>query len=348
MAHMIDESNARANIAYVGETPWHGLGQALQPGQPIETWAEAAGLAHTVLEAPVLYNDAGCSGEIDKLKTFDGQRVLFRSDTRKPLSIVSKGYQIVQPATVLQFFEALCRHNGFAMETAGSLDGGKRIWALARVSEGAPVIGHDVVRPYVLLATSYDGTMATVAKLTTVRVVCHNTLTMSNARDERTESEKAGRSQASVVRVSHSAAFDPEEARLDLGIAFSAFDRFIIETRLLAKQRVDDRFCTEFLRSLLPPAVKTETAKDGTKVVKPGNIEDSRAFQQIMGLFRGEGMGSGLAGSSGTAWGLLNAITQHVDHQRGRTPNSRLSSAWFGQGEALKNKARDLLLEVVA
>lgn len=345
MAHMIDTSNARNNIAYVGETPWHSLGQRLQPGQPINVWAEQAGLAHKVEEAPVLFR-TDKSGAMESIAPFKGKRVLFRSDTLKPLSVVSEGYRVVQPSTVLQFFEALCQHNQFTMETAGALDDGKRIWALAKVGEGDAVVGSDQVKPYVLLATSYDGTMATIAKLTSVRVVCHNTLSFAAGTHGNADAEKEAGS--SVVRVSHSSDFDPEECRLDLGIAFDGFERFLIDARRLAKRQVNDTFTTAFLKALLPPVVSVKTNKDGTKTVTPGNIEDSRGFQQIMGLFRGEAMGHGMAGAGGTAWGLLNAITQHVDWQRGRTDNSRMSSAWFGAGNALKDKAHKMLLEVIS
>lgn len=349
MAHMIDESNARANIAYIGEAPWHGLGAQVQPDQPIEVWAKEAGLAHEVKDAPVLFNHGGGEGIIDSLKQFPERRVLYRSDTLKPLSVVGKDYKIVQPATVLGFFEELCRHNAFTMETAGALSDGKRIWALAKCGDGAPVIGHDEVRPYVLLATSYDGTMATIAKLTSIRVVCHNTLSYAvNAEGERDADAAAAGKATSVVRVSHNEMFDAHSARLDLGIALSSFDTFLIDARRLAKQKVNDAFCTAFLKMLLPPPVVTEKNRDGTKSVKPGNIEDTRGYKAIMGLFRGEAMGAGLPEANGTAWGLLNAVTQYVDHGRGRSASSRLASAWFGDGAALKDKARDQLLAIVS
>lgn len=352
MAHMIDTTNARNNIAYVGETPWHSLGKRKNPDEAFETWAADAGLAHEVKDAPVLFTAAAESedGIREIVKPFPGRRVLYRSDTLAPLSVVSKDYKVVQPSTVLAFFEALCQHNGFDMEVAGALDGGKRVWALAKVNDGAPVIGHDVVQPYVLLATSYDGTMATIAKLTSIRVVCQNTLSMSlaEADAEKAGAEKNGKAPSNVVRVAHTDTFDPKEARLDLGIAINSFDKFLIQTRALAKRQVNDTFTVAFLKMLLPPVVSVKTQRDGSKIVTPGNIEEGRAFRQIMGLFRGEAMGNNLPEANGTAWGLLNAVTQHVDWQRGHTDNSRMSSAWFGTGGALKDKARDLLLEVVS
>ena len=352
MAHLIDTSNARNNIAYVGETPWHSLGKRKSPDEPFETWAADAGLAHKVEESVVMFSapTALDNGVLDLVKTFPGKRVLYRSDTLAPLSVVSKDYKIVQPSVVLAFFEALCQHNGFDMEVAGALDGGKRVWALAKVNDGAPVIGHDVVQPYVLLATSYDGTMATIAKLTSVRVVCQNTLSfaLTEADAEQAEADKRGKAPSNIVRVSHSDTFDPNEARLDLGIAITSFDKFLIETRALAKRQVNEAFTTAFLKMLLPPVVSVKTQKDGTKIVTPGNVEEGRAFRQIMDLFKGEAIGSGLPEANGTAYGLLQAVTQHVDWQRGRTDNSRISSAWFGTGAALKDRAFSLLKEAVS
>ncbi len=93
-------------------------------------------------------------------------------------------------------------------------------------------------------------------------------------------------------------------------------------------------------------SVKTE--KDGRRTVTPVPAEETTTFQTILDLFKGNAIGSGLPESSGTAWQLLNSVTQHVDHISGRSPDSRLSSAWFGQGNVLKSRARDLLLAVVA
>ncbi len=174
MAHELDYTTGRAGMAYVGATPWHGLGQKLTAGQSIDVWRVEAGLDYSVKRAPVTYE----VGE-DLSMEMPGRDVLYRSDTGGALSVVSKDYRVVQPGEVLEFFEELANIGGFDLETAGSLSDGKRIWALAKVNDGAPVIGHDVVRPYVLLATSYDGTMATTAKMTAIRVVCNNTLTMS-------------------------------------------------------------------------------------------------------------------------------------------------------------------------
>lgn len=338
MSHMIDMSNAQANIAYAGETPWHSLGYAIQPGDDKQVWVQKGGLAHEVRKAAVEFNTDGGS------QLFADRFVLYRSDTVQPLSVVSKDYKIVQPAQVIGFFDELVKNNGFKLETVGSLDNGKRVWALAKVSDGAPVIGQDVVRPYLLLATSYDGSLATVAKFTTVRVVCHNTLTMSAGyRDQKGEAD----TESGAVRIPHTRHFDAKDVRLDLGIAFDAFEVFMAESKRLAKKQVNKAFAHEFLKMLLPPGVKTEVL-NGVKHVTPRPIEEGKGYQSIMALFSGEALGGDMNEARGTAWGLLNAVTQHVDWSAGRSDNSRIRSAWFGSGDELKNKARNLLLEVVS
>lgn len=328
MAHEIDFSNDQANIAYVGATPWHKLGKNLLPGQSIDVWAQSAGLSHEVCRAVVQY-------EANGPRAFNEREVLFRSDTFKPLGVVGNNYKIVQPAHVLAFFAKLAENNHFELETAGSLSGGKRIWALAKVSDGAPVVGMDVVKPYVLLATSYDGSMATTARFTAVRVVCSNTLGFAT--------EEAG----DTIKVAHSREFNIDDTRIDLGIAFSGFDKFLIDARKLAKREVTQDFAVEFLKKLLPSTASVKTV-NGIKTVTQLPVEETKAFKAILDLFKGEAIGSDMPEARGTAWQLLNATTQFVDHVNGRSVDTRQASAWFGQGNVLKSTARDLLLAVVA
>jgi len=322
MSHELDFSNAQANFAHKGEKAWHGLGQQLEAGQSIEVWAKAAGLSHTVERSTVQYQANGI------LLPHAGRDVLYRSDTSAPLGVVGKDYNIVQPADVLDFFARLAENNNFELETAGALSGGKRIWAMAKVNDGATIVGQDVVKPYVLLATSYDGTLATTARFTSVRVVCSNTLGYASAES------------GDTVRINHSKAFSAKDAALDLGIAINGFEKFLIDSRRLANQQVNSTFAVQFLKTLLPVSMSTKTV-NGIKVQEQVPVEKTKAFQSIMALFNGQAIGNELPEAEGTAWGLLNAVTEHVDH--GLNQNA----AWFGYGNSLKNKALELLMDVV-
>lgn len=93
------------------------------------------------------------------------------------------------------------------METAGVLRDGEKIWGLAKVNDGVEIVDGDVIKPYLLLATSYDGSLATTARFTSIRVVCNNTLQMARA------DNKSG-----VVKVRHDSTFDSDAVRRQLGI----------------------------------------------------------------------------------------------------------------------------------
>jgi phage/plasmid-like protein (TIGR03299 family) len=135
-------------MAYTGQQPWHGLGNPLGPNQPIEVWAERAGMNWHIESAEVRYVAApsapsGMSGSsnpsassgIGAIHAFPEQKVLYRSDTKAPLSVVSSRYQVVQPAEILEFYRDLTEVGGFELETAGVLREGRKLWALARTGQ---------------------------------------------------------------------------------------------------------------------------------------------------------------------------------------------------------------------
>ncbi len=158
-------------MAYVGTEPWHGLGNRLAPKQPLETWAQAAGMNWRIEEAEVRFVASG-NRNLGSIHAFPEQKVLYRSDTKVPLSVVSSRYQVVQPEEILEFYRDLTEIGGFQLETAGVLKEGRKLWALARTGQSGSLKGKDQVNGYLLLATACDGTLATTAQFTSVRVVC--------------------------------------------------------------------------------------------------------------------------------------------------------------------------------
>lgn len=322
MAHAIEK------MAYVGETPWHQLGSALPAHQPIEVWADKAGMNWTIEETPVRYM-AGQAGALGSILTFADQKVLFRSDTKAALSVVSNRYQIVQPKEVLEFYRDLSELSGFELETAGVLKQGRKFWALARTGKETKIKGTDLVRGYVLLATSSDGSLATTATPTTVRVVCQNTLTIA----------LNGASRA--VRVPHSTTFDAQGVKKELGIAVSSWDGFIYRMKTLSERKVKSHEALNYFLTVM--------SKADTHVNADQKLMNERALKRAQALYEGQGAGAELTSAQGTAWGLLNAVTQFVDHERrARTQDHRMDSAWFGQGATLKQRALDQALQLVA
>jgi phage/plasmid-like protein (TIGR03299 family) len=323
MAHEIHkDSNGKSSFAFVGENTWHGLGQQLTPNSPIPVWIEEAGfnwnINHSTVQAST---DQG-------IITFPEKKLLYRSDTLAPLAVVGNKYKIVQPKEVLQFYEDLVETAGFHLETAGILFGGKRFFALAKVAEQQEVTSGDHVKGYLLLSTSCDGSLATTAQFTSVRVVCNNTLSFAIRNHEGNEMSR--------IKIPHSADFNPTTVKAQLGLSQSSFDIFMLEMRQLAARKLTKNEEVHFLIDLLGnPQETLENQESGP----------SKLMKEIHSLYAGAGMGAAQAGK--TAWGMLNAVTEYTDHHTGhKTDDARIDSAWFGTNSNLKRRASDLLLAI--
>ncbi|MEK6669985.1 MAG: DUF932 domain-containing protein [Pseudomonadota bacterium] len=327
MSHRIEQ------MAYTGAAPWHKLGSELPANQPIEVWAEKAGMNWEIKDTPVCFQTHGADGK--QVHPFRDQRVLFRSDSLQPLSVVGSRYQVVQPMEVLEFYRDLTEVSGFQLETAGVLKGGKKFWALARTGQSTALKGNDLVNGYVLLATSCDGTLATVATPTTVRVVCNNTLAVAlNGANH-------------AVKVPHSTSFDAQTVKHRLGIAVSQWDGFMYRMKMLAERKVKSHESLNYFLKVL--CLPQSHGQHGDGSVGEGNLLNERGLKTVQVLYEGQGLGAEVASAKGTAWGMLNAVTQYVDHERrARSNDHRLDSAWFGQGAVLKQRALDQALQLVA
>jgi len=316
------------SMAYVGQEPWHGLGNHLSPNQPLEVWQREAGMDWTVESADVRY--VAGSDNVGSIHAFPDQKVLYRSDTKAPLSVVSRRFNVVQPREVIEFYRDLVEADGYELETAGVLKEGRKLWALAKTGQSACLKGRDKVNGYLLLATGNDGSLATTAQFTSVRVVCNNTLAIALG-------DGAG-----AVKVGHRSQFDPQAFKRQLGIAISSWDSFLVRMKALAECKVKDDTVEAFLKRVLTYPVNLQA--DGV----PTAVND-RALKAVQELYAGRGKGSEMASASGTAWGLLNSITEYVDHhRRARSTDHRLDAAWFGAGATLKQKAWDEALRLVA
>ncbi|MBN8263220.1 MAG: DUF932 domain-containing protein [Xanthomonadales bacterium] len=313
------------SMAYAGDRPWHGLGNKLTTLQPIDVWKRQAGMDWTIEDSEVRYITG--SQTVGAIHSFPEQKVLYRSDTKRPLAVVSKRFQVVQPEEVLEFYRDLTEDAGFELETAGVLREGKKFWALARTGQSTTLKGKDQVNGYLLLATACDGSLATTAQFTSVRVVCNNTLQIALG-DNR-----------GAVKVPHRSAFDAEAVKQQLGITVAPWSRFVTRMKDLVACPVDPDSVEGLLRRVL---------------VYPGQagkapVVNEQAVRSVRALYDGGGRGAQLASSRGTAWGLLNSVTEYVDHhRRARSDDHRREAAWFGQGAQFKQRAWDELVQLTA
>jgi phage/plasmid-like protein (TIGR03299 family) len=313
MAHELTiRADGYTEMAFVGETPWHGLGQTLDQNATIEQWRVAAGMDWQIESSPVRYTANGND------QPYGGQNVLYRSDNSNALSVVSNRYKPVQPADVLEFFRDLVEESGFRLHTAGTLFGGKRLWALAETGKFAEVTQGDGIGGFLLLSTSADKSLATTARFTSVRVVCNNTLSMSVQNND------------NCVSITHARKFDHDLMRSKLGAAVASFDGFMEMAKHLERQRITAEQADNFIRRILFTA---------DQLNKPDFVvEKNRPYNKILDLFKGEAKGNELVGD--TKWALLNSVTEYFDHHHpSRTDDARLNNTWFGNGDNIKNRA---------
>lgn len=345
MAHLIE------SMAFVGDTPWHGLGNPLSPNQPIEVWAQQAGMDWRIESSNVSYMAKNERGQ-NILMPYEEQRVLYRSDTHAPLSVVSQRFQEVQPQEILEFYRDLTEQSGFELETAGVLKGGRKFWALAHTGQSAALKGKDVSNGYILLATACDGTLATTAQFTSIRVVCNNTLAIAL---------KGQNSNAGVVKVPHSTKFDAEKIKQQLGISVRAWDEHMYEMKQLSQRKVTQSeaaayFDAVFNNTTMSIAeqddniiqfyrdVATQAQANSKEKLEP----NAKSMSKAMEMFNGQGRGASLSSAKDTAYGLLCSMTEFIDHERrAMSIDHRLDSAWFGAGAAIKQRGLEQALKLI-
>lgn len=329
MAHEVE------SMMSVGETPWHGLGKVLvSPPNGAEA-IKQAGLGWTVRE--------------EKLFTADGREVEAKaivrdSDDEILGHHVGKNWTPIQNADVFGFFDPLIDAGQAIYETAGSLRGGTRVWALARLGGDDMVIvpkADDRVRRYLLLSNSHDGTLAVSVGFTPIRVVCANTLRM--ALDDKKESK--------LLKLLHTKGVKDtlEMVRDAVNVANQRFEATAETYRTLASRNIDATTLEKYVYRVFdsPTPSKSKDAIDGLLAKFTRKDQNARARYEAIGLLFERGRGNDLLGVKGTAWAAYNAVTEYLQYERPRsTAESRLDSLTFGEGAATSRRALHLALEM--
>lgn len=324
MSHAITNTNGFSEFAYLKSDglPWHNLGQAMEDNASIDEWRVKAGMDWRIKRAKVRYpTSIEAINDATKYVEVPDKHVLFRSDNAHPLGIVSDKYKVVQPGEVLDFFRDIVHVGGLELSAAGTIYSGARFWATAKIGEASPTSLKDKVGGYLLLSTSADGSLATEVRRTTIRVVCRNTLAMAQSDG------------AASVKITHRSVFDPAAIKGFMDLNGASFYRFMSTLTDLANKDIT----TEHAEYLAVSIIGGEEAK----------VRTSAGFAKVMELFTTTGLGFNKEGVYGTAYGLLNAFTENVDHwARARSAENRFAASQWGAGAQLKQRALDVLVGV--
>jgi phage/plasmid-like protein (TIGR03299 family) len=331
-------------MAYVGRRPWHGLGtyvegQAMTSVQAIE----AAGLDWEVVSEPVyrhkplIYQttqglDARGRFEDGRFDQIEGKRAIIRQDTDEVFGIMSDGYTPVQNTTAFDLIDSVVGSGDATFHTVGSLFGGRRVWMLCKLQGDYKMDNGEKLESFILLDNSHDGTAALRMRLTSVRVVCSNTLGAATS----SRAAFAARHTSGIMgRVS--------EARDLLGLNAAYMERLIEDANRIAEQAWSHAEMKDMTYKLLDldPA-RSMDMQHGIK---------APAANKMFDLFY---LGEGNRGE--TRWDALNAVTEYLDYSKGSRAidsldstedavvSRRLQNSWLGSGgEQMRARAWSIL-----
>jgi phage/plasmid-like protein (TIGR03299 family) len=302
MAHAVEiGQNGEESFASFREPAWHGLGTVFTEEKSTREMLEAAYLHNwdVRLEAvpyPAEYNVIKPSYMVLRDNPFGlGTDVL---------ATVGERYRVLQNEELFEFGDALL--DGGRWETAGSIKDGRVVFgslALERETVLDPNGVSDVVKSYLLVHTSHDGTTAVQASITPVRVVCQNTLNMA----------LSGTKQSFKIRHTQTATGKIQAAREALALANTYFDEFDkVAQSLIATEITKAKF------DKIVEAVYPRPDKDAKGAVKKwenkvDTIEEIYSSDTVNG-----------AGIANTAWGAYNTLTERLD--------------WFRNGRGIRGQ----------
>ena len=274
------EANVES-MFYTRETPWHGLGTKVMEAPASKEALELAGLDWKVTQEPI-YTNLG--------ERIEGYRANIRDVDRKPLGVVTERYKVVQNQEAFAFTDSLLKE-GVRYETAGSLQGGRKVWLLAHMPHEY-IISGERISPYLLFSNTHDGSGAIKVALTPIRVVCQNTLNLALANAKRSWS------------MIHTGDIKEkmQEAKDTLFLAENYMDELGKEFEALRMKKLTDKQVMEYIEILLP-------IEDGSTPQQEKNMKRLREDMKIRYFDAPD-----LQGVGKNAYRFVNAVSDFATH----------------------------------
>jgi phage/plasmid-like protein (TIGR03299 family) len=326
MAHEIGE------MFWYGDVPWHGLGRQAKTPLTLDEALAQGGLDWDVRLVPIATADGALSPAPHRMAVVREDRA--PKQEGRVVGVVHPAFRALQNREGGELFDRLFHPGARKYHTGGYLRNGEVVWLLARLPEDIRVGGDDVVETYLLYSNSHDGSQPIDIRLTTVRVVCRNTLSFALNGPSTRAFRWRHRDHPSVVE---------REARAFLDLATGQVRDSQKTLASLAARPCDDAAFRRFLSALIPDpapvsvdASRAAARSHETRLAKA--VEARAAIDRI----RLQGLPDrGIPADAPTWWGAVNAVTAWVDHEQ-VVKGDRYAHALFGAGDQLKSRAFDM------
>jgi phage/plasmid-like protein (TIGR03299 family) len=235
------------------------------------------------------------------------------------------------PYDALKWFEPWTEHKLIALNTAGSLQGGKKVWVLGQVVKDTimDITGKDSVAKFVMLSNSHDGTAAVRLGLCGIRIVCQNTMYMAHHSSE-----------SKLVRIRHSSQMkqNMEVMRDVIDLVNADFAATAEQYKWLTTRHINQRDLKKYIRVLVQGEKDAEKPFDDVSTRTKNIIAKIEARMDMPNQKI----------SSGSWWAAYNAFNEILNHEYGRNSDNRLSNLWFGQNATLNKQAFELAMQMAA
>lgn len=318
------ELYAEDQMFSVRERPWHAdetnsFVPMEYPGR--EEAVKLAGHDFEVIELPVYERFEMPDGAAEYLP-IDGQVLRRNSKTGYTFTVGQDSFEVVQNAVGWDLAEALLGEDDIKWETGGTLKHGAVCWILARLNEPFTVPGDDTrVWPYLSVSWGHDGSTPIRSRYTGIREVCWNTMSMSEMMAERDNRQFTLRHTKNVhQRI--------DEIKKVIAGARSDHERWLEVASELAQIPISDQGITKFMSEFSSTAQPLGEVSARVQ----NNIDASRG--EFMGILNG-GM-TVPTNLRNTAYGVVQAAVEHLDHIRGYRSRESYCSRTVLRDEPLK------------
>lgn len=347
----------------VREKAWHGLATVLPENPSVKDALKHAGLDWDVLESPITASvtemaigEDGSASEQFKEVPLKGWKALLRGSDYNPMGVVTDTFKPFQNTDCFSWFQPIIDDGLAVIETAGSLQEGRKVWVQAKYSDALEVKDGDSVIPYLLLANGHDGKMSLRLMNTPIRVVCWNTMQASGAKEDADGANPA----KSGYAITHSGDIVAKAnmARKAIVAMNRDFKVTVDAYRQMAKMPVTEEYVRELAKQLwdreyvqaneLIHKFRQRQEQEKGKIRKDTMLKiaeleklletESRTEKKVVDAFHNS---PGCEGK--TKWDAFNAVTYQIDHASQGSAHNRLTSSWFGNGARKRAKAFEML-----
>jgi phage/plasmid-like protein (TIGR03299 family) len=308
--------DGRPEMAYSddGEVPWHGFARRVRSDLTPDQMMEEAGVGWEVGKVKAHAKIGGKSIDVDR-------SVLYRKDNQEILSVVSNNWEDCSNKQAFEFFTDFVVKGDATMHTAGSLQGGKIVWALAKVADSFELFDGDRIDSFLLFSNPHLFGMAIDVRFTPILVVCNNTLNLSLSRKG-----------DNMVKWTHRRKFNADQVKTVLGIAHEKMVQYKEMAEYLGSKRYTAENIAQYFKDVFPVITekkdsKREMSKSAKSALDAMDTQPGREY------------------ATGTWWQAANAVTYVLDHKVGRGADTRMMSSWFGPGRTQKLNALEKAME---